>query len=109
MRDVSRHVVWLDDLKRTDIAKVCGKNSSLGEIIQELVAKGIHVPLGFATTSDAYWHFVDENHLREPVSKRIADWTAGKTTLAETGMALRQLIFASRLAKKHGRGHSPSL
>ena len=86
-------IVWLEKLKRTDVAKVGGKNSSLGEMIQELGQHGVDVPPGFATTSDAYWNFVDENHLREPVGTLIADWTAGKATLSETGAAIRQLVL----------------
>ncbi|SIP91408.1 phosphoenolpyruvate synthase [Rhizobium sp. RU33A] len=93
MHHVTAHVVWFDDLKRSDVAKVGGKNSSLGEMIQELGLKGVDVPPGFATTSDAYWHFVDENQIRELIGKSIADWTAGKASLSETGAAIRQLFL----------------
>ncbi len=37
-----------------DVAIVGGKNASLGEMIRNLVPKGIRVPDGFATTSHAY-------------------------------------------------------
>ncbi len=93
MHQVTAHVVWFDDLKRSDVAKVGGKNSSLGEMIQELGLQGVDVPPGFATTSDAYWHFVDENQIRELIGKSIADWTAGKASLSETGAAIRQLFL----------------
>ncbi|AOG10310.1 MULTISPECIES: phosphoenolpyruvate synthase [unclassified Agrobacterium] len=93
MHHVTAHVVWFDDLKRSDVAKVGGKNSSLGEMIQELGLQGVDVPPGFATTSDAYWHFVDENQIRESIGKSIADWTAGKASLSETGAAIRQLFL----------------
>ncbi|WP_377277288.1 phosphoenolpyruvate synthase [Rhizobium sp. R86522] len=93
MHQVTAHVVWFDDLKRSDVAKVGGKNSSLGEMIQELGLQGVDVPPGFATTSDAYWHFVDENQIRESIGKSIADWTAGKASLSETGAAIRQLFL----------------
>ncbi|MFN7089193.1 MAG: phosphoenolpyruvate synthase [Allorhizobium sp.] len=93
MHHVTAHVVWFDDLKRSDVAKVGGKNSSLGEMMQELGLKGVDVPPGFATTSDAYWHFVDENQIRELIGKSIADWTAGKASLSETGAAIRQLFL----------------
>lgn len=93
MHNSAAPIVWLEKLKRTDVAKVGGKNASLGEMIQELGQHGVDVPPGFATTSDAYWNFVDENHLREPVGKLIADWTAGKATLSETGAAIRQLVL----------------
>lgn len=93
MHHVTAHVVWFDDLKRADVAKVGGKNSSLGEMIQELSLQGVDVPPGFATTSDAYWHFIDENKIRESIGKSIADWTAGKASLSETGAAIRQLFL----------------
>jgi pyruvate,water dikinase len=93
MHHVTAHVVWFDDLKRSDVAKVGGKNSSLGEMIQELGRQGVDVPPGFATTSDAYWHFIDENQIRESIGKSIADWTAGKASLSETGAAIRQLFL----------------
>lgn len=93
MHHVTAHVVWFDDLKRSDVAKVGGKNSSLGEMIQELGLQGVDVPPGFATTSDAYWHFIDENQIRESIGKSIADWTAGKASLSETGTAIRQLFL----------------
>jgi pyruvate,water dikinase len=93
MHHVTAHVVWFDNLKRSDVAKVGGKNSSLGEMIQELGLQGVDVPPGFATTSDAYWHFVDENQIRESIGKSIADWTAGKASLSETGAAIRQLFL----------------
>lgn len=43
-----------EQLVRSDGALVGGKNSSLGEMINTLGAKGIAVPPGFTTTSHAY-------------------------------------------------------
>ncbi len=43
-------VVGLETVGLKDIARVGGKNASLGEMIQGLVSQGIHVPGGFATT-----------------------------------------------------------
>ncbi len=45
-------------LGRHDVAIVGGKNSSLGEMISNLVALGVTVPDGFATTADAYRDFL---------------------------------------------------
>jgi pyruvate, water dikinase len=41
-----------------DIAQVGGKNASLGEMLQQLLGKGINVPDGFATTAIAYRYFI---------------------------------------------------
>jgi pyruvate,water dikinase len=46
-------IIWFEHLRRGDVARVGGKNASLGEMIQNLAPKGIAVPAGFATTADA--------------------------------------------------------
>lgn len=50
-----------------DIEEVGGKNASLGEMVQHLSRQGIRVPDGFATTSQAYWHFLNQNGLFDPL------------------------------------------
>ena len=60
-----------DSLRRDDVARVGGKNASLGEMISALTAEGIAVPPGFATTADAYWAYVDANQIREKASAFI--------------------------------------
>ncbi len=55
-------VLWFEAVKRSHVGIVGGKNSSLGEMVQTLSAKGVRVPPGFATTADAYWHY----HRRQP-------------------------------------------
>ncbi|KAI5462013.1 hypothetical protein BGZ63DRAFT_506812 [Mariannaea sp. PMI_226] len=86
----SKHlVVNFEHLSRSDGALVGGKNSSLGELINKLGTKGIAVPPGFATTSAAYWRYVDTNKIRDTIHSLITEWQWGKLTLAETGRALR--------------------
>ncbi|KAF1810142.1 phosphoenolpyruvate synthase [Eremomyces bilateralis CBS 781.70] len=82
-----------ETLLRGDVAIVGGKNSSLGEMISALAAKGIDVPTGFATTSAAYWRFVDANNIRQKISDLISEWQSGKSQLAETGQAIRKLFL----------------
>jgi len=82
-----------EQVTRGDVASVGGKNSSLGELISALKVKGVAVPPGFATTSEAYWHYVDFNGIRERMAKLIIDWQIGKATLAETGSAVRNLFL----------------
>ena len=85
-------VIFFDNLKREDVALVGGKNSSLGEMVQTLGAKGIKVPPGFATTSDAFRRFIIDNDLTSVLDDRLGELTAGKKTLAETGRAIREAI-----------------
>lgn len=82
-----------EQLSRRDGAIVGGKNSSLGEMVCTLASKGVPVPPGFATTSHAYWDYVDTNNLRKKVADNIDDWQAGRATLAETGDAIRKLFL----------------
>jgi len=82
-----------EHLVRGDVASVGGKNSSIGEMIGALGAKGIAVPPGFATTADAYWHYVDANGIKGEMAKLIAEWQSGKASLADTGRAVRNLFL----------------
>lgn len=58
------YIYWLDELGIDATPEVGGKNASLGELISALAAEGIAVPLGFATTAEAFWKFLDHNQLR---------------------------------------------
>jgi pyruvate, water dikinase len=89
-------VRWFEELSSADVALVGGKNASLGEMIRSLSASGVRVPTGFATTAQAYWHFLDANNLRGDIGERITAWQQG-ADLAETGAAIRQLVRAAEL------------
>ncbi|KAF5704423.1 phosphoenolpyruvate synthase [Fusarium mundagurra] len=66
-------VLNFEDVSRNDGGLVGGKNSSLGEMIRTLGAQGIAVPPGFATTSNAYWHFVETNCIRGKMDAQITN------------------------------------
>ncbi|OOY17466.1 phosphoenolpyruvate synthase [Thioclava sp. DLFJ4-1] len=89
-----KEVIPFDSLRREDVALVGGKNSSLGEMVQELGAKGIQVPPGFATTSDAYRMFLEENNLTEAIASYLADYDADKISLHVAGQSIRDTIVA---------------
>jgi pyruvate,water dikinase len=63
MTATKTYVHWFEDLSSNDVALVGGKNASLGEMVRTLKKKGICVPDGFATTSQAYWEYLEANHL----------------------------------------------
>ncbi|KAK1244103.1 hypothetical protein MKX08_002241 [Trichoderma sp. CBMAI-0020] len=86
-------VLNFEHLTRKDVNLVGGKNSSLGEMIGALSAKGIPVPPGFATTSHMYWHYVHSNGLFDKMSMLVADWEAGKMSLTKAGQSVRNLIL----------------
>ena len=87
------NLVWFDAIGRADVALVGGKSASLGEMIRTLGPEGIRVPPGFATTSHAYWRFLDENNLRVRMGEVLAGFAAGKLSLSETGQTIRAGIL----------------
>jgi pyruvate, water dikinase len=50
----SSYILWFKDIRNDDVARVGGKNASLGEMHSALSAAGVRVPNGFALTADAY-------------------------------------------------------
>ena len=91
---MARYVIGFEDLHRADVALVGGKNSSLGEMVQELAGQGIAVPGGFATTSDAFRAFLKANGLEAMIAETVDRWQAGKITLAEAGSSIRAAIVS---------------
>ena len=51
---MNENILWLHALRLTDLARVGGKNSSLGEMIGNLSNLGVSVPGGYATTAEAF-------------------------------------------------------
>jgi pyruvate,water dikinase len=82
-------IVSLADVTRADLARVGGKNASLGELIANLVPLGVKVPPGFATTAQAYRDFLAANRLDEVIATALGDLDAGRRTLPEVGALIR--------------------
>lgn len=87
-------VIFFDDLSRNDVALVGGKNSSLGEMVQKLGRKGIEVPPGFATTSDAFRSYIEANELKSMIAATLADEDKRKITLHKAGDSIRNAIIS---------------
>jgi pyruvate,water dikinase len=99
MNEKNAVIAWFEDVGRADVATVGGKNASLGEMVRTLAADGIAVPPGFATTADVYWRYVADNNLRAPIESALADWEAGKTSLAAAGAKIRALLLAAEFPR----------
>jgi len=97
----SKYVVWLRDLRMTDLDRVGGKNASLGEMIGGLAGSGIRVPGGFATTAQAYRDFLTGTGLAERIAKRLAGLDSNDVTaLANCGAEIRNWIEDTPLPAK---------
>ncbi len=91
-------VVPFEQVGLADIAKVGGKNASLGELIQRLGPQGVKVPGGFATTAAAYRLFIQRNDLAERLDALLGGLdTADLGALQAAGLAARRLILEAPL------------
>ncbi|MBI2049879.1 MAG: phosphoenolpyruvate synthase [Candidatus Staskawiczbacteria bacterium] len=93
-----KNVLWFGELGIKDVALVGGKNASLGEMINHLIPRGIRIPNGFATTSKAYFNFLNKTGLSSEISAILKNVNVHDIkSLQEKGKAVRALILNSKL------------
>jgi len=66
-----RFVRRFAELGMDDVATVGGKNASLGEMVARLSERGVRVPDGFATTAEAYRHYLRHNDLESRIREAL--------------------------------------
>lgn len=87
-------VIWLQNLRMTDVEEVGGKNASLGEMISQLSTKGVRVPGGFATTASAFRDFLNHNGLAAKISEALAKLDVEDVSeLLRVGKEIRQWVL----------------
>ena len=93
-----KYIRFFNSLTIDDIPIVGGKNASLGEMYTNLTPQGIHIPNGFATTSEAYWLLLQDNDIKKSIGKILFDLDISDTSnLQSRGRAVRKLILNSKL------------
>jgi pyruvate,water dikinase len=91
-------VLWLDQLRMTDLGKVGGKNASLGEMIGNLAKLGVSVPGGFATTADAFQQYLEKSGLAKRIQQRLEGLDVDHVdTLVAAGKEIRGWIVDTAL------------
>lgn len=85
------------EIDYSNVEKVGGKNASLGEMFSQLKSHGIAIPDGFATTSEAYWKFIEENRLSEDLASLLDQLDKVEfSNLREIGSKLRDKIMSGK-------------
>ncbi|MEX0918697.1 MAG: phosphoenolpyruvate synthase [Candidatus Paceibacterota bacterium] len=98
MTNDEQFIYWFDQLDNNDVARVGGKNASLGEMYQKLVSQGINLPNGFAITAGAYFYFLEQAGLKDKIKEILSDLnTADIDNLMERGKEVRKLILQAEL------------
>ena len=91
-----KYLVDLKDVNSSHLEIVGGKNSSIGEMIQNLVDKGIKIPGGFATTANAYKQFLSQNDLDKKITRILASLnTDDMKVLNKTSAQIRCWIVST--------------
>ena len=94
----TKYILWFDEINLTDLAKVGGKNASLGEMITSLSDASVPVPGGFATTSDAFWFFIQQTHLDKKINSKLDSLDVHDViALQKTGSEIRQWILDAEM------------
>lgn len=93
-----KYIRTFSEIRMSDVAEVGGKNASLGEMYSQLEDSGMRVPNGFATTSEAFWLFLDSNNLHDKILAELdALDTSDVVALAKSGKYIRNLIIHADL------------
>jgi pyruvate, water dikinase len=104
-----KNIIWFSDEGSSEVARLGGKNASLGEMTRNMRAQRIPVPEGFAVTAGAYWLFVDANGLRPPIGAELENIRKREISLAAGAKRIRQMIaraqFPSALAQEIVAGY----
>jgi pyruvate,water dikinase len=97
----NKNVLWFKDLGIEDVPLVGGKNASLGEMRNNLVAKGVPIPDGFATTAPAFFRFLKETELESKIEKILGDLdTHNLKNLHIAGKTIREMIISATLPEQ---------
>ncbi|MGA3191597.1 MAG: phosphoenolpyruvate synthase [Candidatus Bathyarchaeia archaeon] len=92
-------VIWFENLRKTDIPSVGGKNANLGEMI----SAGMPVPPGFAITAYAYKKFIEETKIAAKIYEIIDETVTDVNDPGQYELAskkIRELIEATSMPKE---------
>ena len=92
-------VIWFENLRKTDIPSVGGKNANLGEMTHACIP----VPPGFAITAYAYKQFIEATGISAKIYEIIAETVTNPNDPAQYEIAskkIRQLIESTPTPKE---------
>ena len=93
-----KYILWFDEINLTNLPQVGGKNSSLGEMITLLSDSDVSVPGGFATTSDAFWFFIQKTNLENKINDILDELDVHDVAaLQKAGKEIRRWILEASM------------
>lgn len=91
-------ILWFKELSMEDVPYAGGKNASLGEMYQNMAAKGVAIPNGFAITAHAYNYFLEQTGTRQQIEDILQTLdTSDLKNLQDHGHRIRDVILKAEL------------
>jgi len=98
--ETKKLILRFNEISISDVPVVGGKNASLGEMIRELTSKGVNLPNGFATTANAYFYFLEYNHILDKLKEIFGSLDVNNVrSLQKIGKLSRSLILKGNFPK----------
>lgn len=99
--ELSKHILFFNQINISDIGKVGGKNASLGEMYCQLNPIGINIPNGFAVTAEGYRLFRESNYLEKPLEDLLFSLDKNEySNLSSIGEKARNLILSATIPEE---------
>ena len=96
-----KHILFFNEISISDIAKVGGKNASLGEMYTQLNPMGINIPNGFAVTANGYRLFRKVNNLEKQLDDLLLSLDSKEySNLSTIGEKARNLILSAPIPEE---------
>jgi pyruvate,water dikinase len=94
------YVAFFEEFGINDVARVGGKNASLGEMYQKLSSRGVRVPNGFAITAEAYRYVLEEAGIWASLHDALDDLDPNDAAdLRRRAARARELVYGAGLPK----------
>ena len=95
---MENYLKFFNEIDLSNVPEVGGKNASLGEMFQKLISQGVQIPDGFATTSSAYWYFLEQGNSKEEIFRHLKELDRiSYSNLTEIGEVIRSIILELKL------------
>jgi len=94
-RPSNRLVVWLEDVRNTDIPIVGGKGASLGEMINS----ELPVPRGFVVTAQAFREFIEKTGIMDRLFEGLKINVDDAKALDRAAETAKKLIISTPMTK----------
>ena len=90
------YILDFENVDKSSLPLVGGKNASLGEMIKA----GIHVPPGFAVTTDSYLSFITQTGINDKIYSIVADVNPDNVeSLNSAAAEIKNLIISSSMSE----------